>query len=143
MEELTEKLKNRKISDSSLKIYQKNINKLSRDITGKDFKNTDFLKKYDDVIKHLEEKTISTRKNYLASILVAISPEGRGKYSEGSEKVGKKYTEYLLELAKEYDKKMSEQKKSDKNCDFLVIGAGIAGLYYAIKLSEYYKTNNK
>jgi hypothetical protein len=40
--------------------------------------------------------------------------DGRGKYEQGTEKVGKKYTQYLLELAKEYDKKMSEQKKSDK-----------------------------
>ena len=86
---------NRKISEKSLNIYLKNLNKLAKDITGKEWANTKFLKKYDDVIKHLGEKSLSTRKNYLASILVGLSPEGRGKYEKGYEKVAKEYTDYL------------------------------------------------
>ena len=76
---------NRKISSRSLNIYAKNLEKLAKNITGKSFKSTAFLKKYDDVISHLNSETesgkarysLSTKKNYLASILVALSPKGR------------------------------------------------------------------
>ena len=115
MEELkTCIMENRKISPNSLNIYLKNLNKLARDVTGKSWTNTKFLKKYDDIIKHLEQKSLSTRKNYVAAILVGLSPKGRGLYDKGYSKAGKLYTDYLTTQAKEYENKIIEQKKSDK-----------------------------
>ena len=113
---------NRKISSRSLNIYAKNLEKLAKNITGKSFKSTAFLKKYDDVISHLNSETesgkarysLSTKKNYLASILVALSPKGRGEYEKSMEKVAKKYTDYLTSQAKEYENHIIEQKKSAK-----------------------------
>tara|TARA_R110000744_G_scaffold102724_3_gene197331 strand:- start:262 stop:1077 length:816 start_codon:yes stop_codon:yes gene_type:complete len=58
--------------------------------------------------------SLSTRKNYLASILVGLSPQGRGKYEKGYEKVAKQYTDYLTSQAKEYENQIIEQKKSAK-----------------------------
>ena len=107
-------MENRKINVKSLNIYLKNLNKLSKDITGKEWSSTKFLKKYDTIIKHLGEKSLSTRKNYLASILVGLSPTGRGKYEKGYDAVAKKYTEYLTSQAKEYETQIIEQKKSAK-----------------------------
>ena len=115
MEELKKEIEdNRKISKNSLNIYSKNLSKLAKDLTGKEWENTSFLKKYDGVIKHLEDMSLSTRKNYLASILVGLSPQGRGKYEKGYEKVAKQYTDYLTSQAKEYENQIIEQKKSAK-----------------------------
>ena len=115
MEELKKEIEdNRKISKNSLNIYSKNLSKLAKDLTGKEWENTSFLKKYDLVIKHLEDMSLSTRKNYLASILVGLSPQGRGKYEKGYEKVAKQYTDYLTSQAKEYENQIIEQKKSAK-----------------------------
>ena len=115
MEELKKEIEdNRKISKNSLNIYSKNLSKLAKDLTGKEWENASFLKKYDDVIKHLEDMSLSTRKNYLASILVGLSPQGRGKYEKGYEKVAKQYTDYLTSQAKEYENQIIEQKKSAK-----------------------------
>ena len=115
MEELKKEIEdNRKISKNSLNIYSKNLSKLAKDLTGKEWENTSFLKKYSDVIKHLEDMSLSTRKNYLASILVGLSPQGRGKYEKGYEKVAKQYTDYLTSQAKEYENQIIEQKKSAK-----------------------------
>jgi hypothetical protein len=110
----TEIMDNRKISEKSLNIYLKNLNKLAKDMTGKEWSGTKFLKDFDDVIKHLGEKSLSTRKNYLASILVGLSPTGRGKYEKGYEKVAKEYTDYLTSQAKEYETQIIEQKKTAK-----------------------------
>ena len=107
-------MENRKISPNSLNIYLKNLNKLARDVTGKSCTNTKFLKKYDDIIKHLEQKSLSTRKNYVAAILVGLSPKGRGLYDKGYTKAWKLYTDYLTTQAKEYENKIIEQKKSDE-----------------------------
>ena len=115
MENLKKEIsENRKISEKSLNIYGKNLSKLARDLTDKEWTNTNFLKNYDKVIKHLQDKSQSTRKNYLASILVGLSPKGRGKYSKGFDDVAKKYTEYLTSQAKEYENKIIEQKKTSK-----------------------------
>ena len=113
MEQLKEQIQeHRKISNNSLNVYTKNLSKLAKTITGKEWKNANFLKKYDEVIKSLESKTASTRKNYLASILVGISPEGRGKYKKGFDKVAEKYTDYLTTQAKAYNESVMEQKKT-------------------------------
>ena len=112
MEQLKEQIQeHRKISNNSLNVYTKNLSKLAKTITGKEWKNANFLKKYDEVIKSLESKTASTRKNYLASSLAGISPEGRGKYKKGFDKVAEKYTDYLTTQAKAYNESVMEQKK--------------------------------
>tara|TARA_R110000765_G_scaffold110971_1_gene202499 strand:- start:1040 stop:2020 length:981 start_codon:yes stop_codon:yes gene_type:complete len=110
-------LKHRKITNSSLNVYVKNLDKLSLDITGKKWKNASFLKNYPIIIKNLEEKSLSTRKNYLSSILVGLSPKGRGIYKKGYSKIASQYTIYLKEQGIIYDKKIMEQKKSQKESD--------------------------
>lgn len=106
---------NRRISDTSISIYRKNLEKLSRDITGSSYSGSSFLKKdYKKIIKLLEEKSLSTRKNYLAVILVALSPKGRGKYAKGNEKTAANYTAYLKTLHEQYVSQIEGQRKSDK-----------------------------
>jgi len=115
MEKLKKDLKSgRKISDQSIKIYASNINKLAKAITEKEYSNNNFLKNFKVIIKYLEEKKPATRKNYLASILVALSPEARGKYKKGFEKVAKEYTDYLKGQAADYERGVMEQKKTQK-----------------------------
>ena len=74
MEELGKKIKaKRTIKQNTLNIYLKNINLLSKKITGEEYKNDNFLKQFEKVKKILEEKTISTKKNYLATNIIYIS----------------------------------------------------------------------
>jgi hypothetical protein len=113
MEKLKEEIKNnRNITESSLNIYSRNINRLAKEITGKDFSSISFLKEYKKIINWIDNKSLSTQKNYLASILVALSPTGRGKYKKGFDAVAKKYTTYLTTQSAEYDKNIKTQRKS-------------------------------
>ena len=105
----------RKTTDSSIKSYSSNMKNLALAVTGRPYKNNNFLKsKYEEVIKVLDEKALSTRRNYTSSILVFLSPTGRGKYQKGYAKTAGKYSAYLIELAKQYEAKSKEQSKSAK-----------------------------
>ena len=80
MEALLKTVKeNRKVRDSTIKIYKRHLNKLSNKIHDKDYSGREFLKT--DVKKRLrnflKEQSSSTMKNYVASILVALSPKER------------------------------------------------------------------
>lgn len=106
--------KGRTMTDRSLAAYLRNIGKLSKGITDKEFKNLNFLKEYKKVIDFIDDKSLSSQRVILASILVALSPEGRGKYKKGFDEVAKKYTRYLTTQAKSYDEGIREQRKSAK-----------------------------
>jgi len=116
MEELRKIIKeNRKVKDSTLKIYTTNVNKLSMNITGKPFSNINFLKsKYNKIIELLDTYKISTKKNYISSIIVVLSPKGKGEYAKGFSNIGKKYLAILVLEQDKYNKQMENQGKSNK-----------------------------
>ncbi len=101
----------RNIRETSLNAYVFNINKLHKSIFDKDAENLDFLKKKDDVIKALENKKLSTRKSYLASIVVSLMS------MDGDEDLIKFYRNEMEDLAKKFNEEMETQRKSEKQKD--------------------------
>jgi len=90
----------------SLKILYK---KMGHD---SELKNIDFLKDFEKVKKVLEEFKITTRKNYLSSIVVSLLTD-----EDKHEDLLKKYRSYLDENATEYSEYINNQEKSNKQSD--------------------------
>lgn len=73
MENLTKKINDKRdIKTATLNNYIRNINLLSKRITGKEFKSVAFLKEFSKVKQELKKISLSTQKTYLASIIVAL-----------------------------------------------------------------------
>lgn len=103
-------LEKRNIKPNTLRAYLINIRKLNEKVNpGKEFKNLDFLKNKDKILDILEDMKISTKKNYVASIIVALSSQPN-KYKKALEE----YRDYLDGIAKLYKEQMEEQNKSEK-----------------------------
>ncbi len=104
----------RNIKPNSLKAYLINIKKLHKKVEGdEDVKNINFLNKYDKVIDALDDFKLSTQKNYLAGIIVALdSFNEKGKFDD----LLKKYREYLDKIHKKYveDYENGEKSQSQK-----------------------------
>jgi integrase len=66
MENITEKLKEKGLSETSIKLYIRNLEKLNDD---KPIKNLNFLKKTDKIIEKLKDKKPNTQRSYLISIV--------------------------------------------------------------------------
>jgi hypothetical protein len=102
--------KSRNIKPSSLKVYLFNIEKLHDKIFSKrEFNNLMWLKKREKVMKAIEDMKLSSRKTYLASIVVALSSQ-----AEKFEGDVKYYRDEMEELAKQYNTEQEQQKKSEK-----------------------------
>ncbi|MBC8297192.1 MAG: hypothetical protein H8E55_15535 [Pelagibacterales bacterium] len=100
----------RNIKPTSLKVYLFNIEKLHDKIySNRDILNLNFLQKRDKVMKAIEGMKLSSRKTYLASIVVALSSQGE-KY----EKEVKFYRDEMEDLAKKYTEEQEQQKMSEK-----------------------------
>ena len=99
----------RNVKASTLRAYKATIKKLTKDATDKEFKNVDFLKKFTKIKKLLEEKKLSTRKNYIATILVMLRA-----YDDKYEKLIEKYTDYLNDISDKYNSEQDKQTKSIK-----------------------------
>lgn len=114
MEDLMKTVKEgRGVRDSTLKIYKRYLNNLANEITGNDYKNNKFLKtKKKDIKSFINKESSSKKKNYLSSILVAISPKERKEPLKGFEKV---YDEYSDMLKDEHSKYTEQISTHDKN----------------------------
>tara|TARA_R110000803_G_scaffold124302_1_gene192104 strand:+ start:13116 stop:14081 length:966 start_codon:yes stop_codon:yes gene_type:complete len=103
----------RKLRESSIKVYVSNIKKLhSLMFDDEELKDLDFLKDKTKVMETIKDKKLSTRKTYLASIVVSLMALDKDKT------LIKYYRDKMEELAKDFSKEMGEQKKSevqDKN----------------------------
>ena len=116
----------RAVSDISAKRYVDNLNKIAKLATGKDFESIEFLTDYEKISKIISlDYATSTTKNFLNAIINALSPDGKWKYLEGYEVVGKRYTRYQNELRQillKISKKQELSKKDEENwCDEKVL----------------------
>lgn len=113
IDELKKKIdEKRKIRESSLNAYVFNINKLYKLMfDNKEIPNLDFLNKKDDVMKTIDSKKLSTRKTYLASIVVALMAFDK------DEKLIEFYRKEMEDLAKKFNEEMNEQKKSERQSE--------------------------
>ncbi len=68
--ELEDGFEAKQLTESSIKLYISNLQRLNDD---KPLKNFDFLKNVDDVIKKLDKYKENTKRNYLITIVSSLS----------------------------------------------------------------------
>jgi len=114
---LTEIKNSRDVRESTLKMYETNLNALSRDILGKPFRSRQFLlKQKDQVLSKLAEYPAPKRRIMLASILVAISPKGKNApANKNFAKAYKIYNSMLKDENQVYQDSVADNQKSDKD----------------------------
>tara|TARA_R110002073_G_scaffold24415_1_gene82497 strand:- start:21 stop:974 length:954 start_codon:yes stop_codon:yes gene_type:complete len=110
MESLKSRIKDsRNIKEKSLNAYIISLRKIhEKTKTEKDFKNLDWLKNEKKVMDILNEMKLTTRKNYIAAVIVALTTD-KEKY----EKEIKYFRSELDKIAKEYNSQIDEQKKTE------------------------------
>mgnify|MGYP003645145562 FL=1 len=105
--------KSRNIKANSLRAYMISLRKLHEKLdTDADLDDiSSWLcgKNVEKIINILAEMKITTRKNYIAAIIVALTTD-KDKYED----VLKEYREYLSIIVEEYTKQLKTQKKSEK-----------------------------
>ena len=92
MENLKEDLKNKNLSESSINLYLSNLRRLN---DNKEFKNLNFLKKYNDIIDKIKDYKDTTKRGYLISIVSVLKSQG-----EPFNKLYKKYYKTMLDVNK-------------------------------------------
>ena len=119
MEDLMKVVKeHRGVRDSTISIYTRYLNLLSNEITGKDYSSNKFLKTKKKQIKDFVNKESSSKKkNYLASILVAISPKEKKDPMKGFEKVYDDYSDMLKEESQKYYDRIATHDKNIKESE--------------------------
>lgn len=103
-------IKTRDVKPNSVRAYIISLEKLHDAIKGtRTFTDLKFLTNVDAVKQALEDKALTTKRNYLTAIIVALKTDEK-KYK----KVLEKYSKYLDDLSKEYREFVVSQKKSEK-----------------------------
>jgi hypothetical protein len=98
---------------SSIKAYAFNLLKLHEKLFGnKDIKDLGFLKQTNKVLDVLQDLKLSSRKTYLAAIVVALSTD-EDKYK----KELKAYREVMMEHISKYKSNLEEQQKTQTQSD--------------------------
>jgi hypothetical protein len=103
----------RTIKANSLRAYMISLRKLHEKLeTDADINDiSSWLcgKNVEKIINLLSDMKITTRKNYLATVIVALTTD-KDKYED----VLKEYREYLAKIVEEYTKQLKSQTKSEK-----------------------------
>lgn len=95
------------ISDSSIALYLRNIRILYGKLHNGDMQSLDWLDDFETVIDEINEfKALSTRRNYINSINSVLQTTDSDVLSL--------YEAYYTEISNKYNKKRSEQKKTEK-----------------------------
>ena len=106
----------RNIKENSLRAYMISLRKLHEKLeTDADFNSIDKWlcgKNVEKIINLLSDMKITTRKNYIAAVIVALTTD-KDKYEEQL----KEYREYLSIIVEEYTKQLKSQTKSKKQED--------------------------
>ena len=98
------------LSASSINAYATNLCKLHKTIEAKgDCDTYKWLYNVDKITDYLDEKAISTRRNYIVAIIVWLKTA-----EEKNKKLIELYEEELQEIVKEYNDGLNNQEKSAK-----------------------------
>lgn len=100
-------LKARNIKLNTLKAYTNNYKVLAKEVGKSEFKSLELFKKYDEIIEYLKKKPLSSQKNKIASIIVALKTKPQ-IYKD----VLKKYEDKLFEINETYDEVIAKNKKT-------------------------------
>lgn len=107
IEDLKQKLLEKKLSPSSINLYIRNLEKLNNN---EQFKNFNFLKKYEDINNKIDKYKDNTKRSYYISIVSALSVEPKLK---------KLYNNYHTKMMEINDKikqiPTSEKSETQKN----------------------------
>jgi hypothetical protein len=112
--ELNGRLKQKGLSDSSIKLYLRNLEKLNDDLPLKNFK---FLENLDNIMAKLKDYKPNTMRGYLISITATLSC-----YKEDNKKFKKLYESYfnkMMEKAKEIKEKPTEEMTDTQKDNWL------------------------
>ena len=98
------------LSKSSINAYATNLCKLHKTIEANgDCDSYKWLYNVDKITDYLDEKAISTRRNYIVAIIVWLkTAESKNK------KLIELYEEELQEIVKEYNDGLNNQEKSER-----------------------------
>jgi len=115
---LSEKIKaSRSIKPNSLKSYLTSLKKLN---DNKEIENLNFLENTSEILKKMEDLALTTRKNRLTAVIVALkanmpAPSGgtSGKDAEESDTL-KFYRDTLDQYTKEYFEEIQKNQKTEK-----------------------------
>jgi len=95
------------IKDNSIRSYLITLRKLN---DNKELIDLKFLKKYDDIVEKIEPLKLTTKRNYISSILVIL----RAYNKKSFDKVLDQYKKLLATLNEEYTNKINSHEKSEK-----------------------------
>mgnify|MGYP003138841615 FL=1 len=114
VEDVKMKLDNKKLSESSLKIYISNIKKLHKFITGKDeVTDLDFIYEEKKIEEFLKEKSISTQRNYYTYILALLNYDNLFNDKKNRDDI-LKYAKRVQDINKTREKQQEQNIVSEK-----------------------------
>lgn len=119
MEKLMEQVKaSRSVRDTTIALYKRHLNKLAMDITNKEYENEKFLKtKVNDIVKYLNDKSNSVRRNFAASIMVALSPKAKNSPTDEYRNTYEVYAKMLTEGQANYMESKKDNKMNAKESE--------------------------
>ena len=104
---LEKKMKDKGLTDSSINLYIKNLQRLNDD---KPLNNFNFLKNVDETLKKLNNYKETTKRAYLVSIVSALKTDDKNKTSQN---LYKKYRELMENKNKELREEGSKNEKTE------------------------------
>ena len=111
--DLIEKLKSKGITESSINLYIKNLKRLNDDLP---LKNLNFLIRVEDIEKKLDKYKMNTKRNYLISIVSALSVlKDVKKYT----KLYKLWTDKMMAVVDDIKKIPSDEKSKQQKDNWI------------------------
>ena len=104
--ELLNKFKEKELSETSINAYLRNLEKLNNDMP---LKNLNFLKDKDVILSKLENYKPNTKRNYLISIVSALSTDKSNKTKE------KLFNDYFILMMEKNKELKAEEAKGEKS----------------------------
>ena len=105
---LREQIKNtRKIKDNSLNTYISSLAMLNKKAGGGELKDTSFLKDFDKIMGFIKPMKITSQKNKITSVLVALKSD-----KEPNNELIDKYGKELKDLTETYNIELKNQQKT-------------------------------